>query len=495
MQRISTNKASRKVGHVLFSPAAENVLATSSGDYTVRVWDVEAGSSRLTLKHAEVIQSLSWSANGSLMVTTSRDKKLRIWDVRQEKPAHVVAGHAGAKNSRVTWMGEHDRIATTGFSKMSDRQLGLWDIRDPSEPSGGFQMLDSISGVCMPFWDDGTQCLYLAGKGDGNIRYFEYEHDKFEYLSEYKSAEPQRGIAFLPKRGVNTHENEVMRAFKTVNDSYIEPISFIVPRRAEVFQEDIYPPTFGIKPAMTADEWFEGKTGLPPKIDLASLYAGEEPTEVSADYKSTAAAEPPPPKAPSSVKQAAQPVPEPAPPASVLKGPPPSMKEQTSSIKDLASKYDDQDDEEGDAEDDTSSFEEVSKPIERHAPQPIQKPGPAASSKGLSPTQPSAPQPQVTPLPMSDPTSSSGGLSSVPKSPPPPTSTSSSVPGDPMQGYLKDIKSLLEQQNVSMLAQSEKIAALTREVDTLKVALGEKGEKDERIKALEKEVQGLKAGT
>lgn len=62
-------------------------------------------------------------------------------------------------------MGEHGRIATTGFSKMSDRQLGLWDARNPGEPVGGFQILDSISGVCMPFWDDGNKILYLAGKG------------------------------------------------------------------------------------------------------------------------------------------------------------------------------------------------------------------------------------------------------------------------------------------------------------------------------------------
>lgn len=163
--QFGTDIAYRKVGHVLFNPAAENILATSSGDYTIKLWDIEVGSPHLTLKHTDIVQSLSWSANGSLMVTTSRDKKLRIWDVRQEKPAHVVPGHQGAKNSRVTWMGEHDRVATTGFSKMSDRQLGLWDIRDPKEPVGGFQMLDAISGVCMPFWDDGTQCLYLAGKG------------------------------------------------------------------------------------------------------------------------------------------------------------------------------------------------------------------------------------------------------------------------------------------------------------------------------------------
>jgi hypothetical protein len=38
---------------------------------------------------------------------------------------------------------------------------------------------------------------------DGNIRYFEYENDKFEFLSEYKSGDPQRGLAFVPRRGIN----------------------------------------------------------------------------------------------------------------------------------------------------------------------------------------------------------------------------------------------------------------------------------------------------
>ena len=155
----------RKVGHVLFSPAAANVLASSSGDYSVKIWDVEHRAAKLDLKHKDIVQSLSWSADGSQLVTTSRDKKLRFWDVRQQKPTHEIPGHSGAKASRVVWMGEHDRVATTGFSRMSDRQLGLWDARNPTEPIGGFTLLDSISGVCMPFWDEGTNMLYLAGKG------------------------------------------------------------------------------------------------------------------------------------------------------------------------------------------------------------------------------------------------------------------------------------------------------------------------------------------
>lgn len=354
------------------------MIASTSGDYTVKLWDIEAGSSKLTLRVGDVIQSASWSANGSLLVTTSRDKKLRIWDTRQERPAQETNGHAGAKNSRAVWLGEHDRIATTGFSRMSDRQLALWDIKAPREPLGGFQMLDSISGVCVPFWDDGTQCLYLAGKGDGNIRYYEYDNDNFEYLSEYKSADPQRGIAFLPKRGVNMHENEVMRAYKTVNDTHIEPVSFIVPRRSETFQEDIYPPTTGLKPAMSSKEWFEGGEGLPPKLSMEGLYDGTGMKEITNTAVTTSAtvsiADP-------MQQPKTEAIPESSPNAdtgtmkqngasavqhsqTASRVPSASMKTQGASISSMLDKFADKETH-NDTEDDDSSFEEIPRPVER----------------------------------------------------------------------------------------------------------------------------------
>ncbi|KAJ5659928.1 hypothetical protein N7507_006379 [Penicillium longicatenatum] len=458
---------SKKVGHVLFNPAAENVLATASGDYTVKVWDIEAGAPKLTLNVGDIVQSQSWSANGSLLVTTSRDKKLRIWDVRQERPAHETAGHSGAKNSRSVWLGERDRIATTGFSKMSDRQLALWDIRAVREPINGFKTLDSISGVCMPFWDDSNSMLYLAGRGDGNIRYFEIENDKFEFLSEYKSADPQRGVAFMPKRGINMHDNEIARAFKTVNDGYIEPVSFIVPRRSETFQEDIYPPTIGLTPAMGPSEWFGGKEAIPPKISMESLFEGNGLEEVEGvQEKPTGSMDAPAPKPaepevkkPEPVAPKAAPAPEPTPEPTRVARPAPSMKEQGGAMSAMVNKFAD-DEEATPADDDDSSFDDVPKPVERATRSPvIAEPSSPRVSSPLRPKEvETKPQPAAAPSPVQTPVVAS-------------PASETSVPTATVSKEIEEIKNLIAEQTKIIATQAEQMQTLTAEIESLKTKL------------------------
>ncbi|EHK41139.1 uncharacterized protein TrAtP1_004556 [Trichoderma atroviride] len=445
----------RKVGQVLFNPAAENILASASGDFTIKLWDVGTGQSHLTLQHTDIVQSLSWNASGNLLVTTSRDKKIRVWDVRQEKPVHESAGHTGAKNSRAVWLGEHNRFATTGFSKMSERQIALWEP-GRSDPIGGFTHLDAISGVCMPFWDEGSNCLYLAGKGDGNIRYYEYENDKFEYLSEYKSADPQRGIAFVPRRGINVHENEVMRAFKTVNDNYIEPISFTVPRRAETFQSDIFPPAIGTRPAMSAKEWLDGKTDIPAKIDLESIYEGTAPKEVAANYQPPAPVAAP---APVAEPKKEEPKEEPKPAFRA----PVSVSDQKSSIAAMANKYQDNEEEDAPKKEEPSSFDEEVKPAQR-APLPVR-----SESKPATP-----PVASLAPAPVK-----------AASAPAPAAAASSDAAAS-----LSEIKEMIENQTKIISAQNDQIGLLTSEVESLKKRLGS-GSQDqsERIRQLELELE------
>lgn len=188
------NAGGRKVGQVEFHPTAANVLTSASGDHLVRVWDIEASPDAATITltgHKDSIQSIAWNSIGTTLATTCRDRKLRLFDPRAGTEAvRITEGHGGIKGSRVVWLGDRDRIATTGFSRMSDRQLALWETAGLTQLS--VESLDSSAGIIMPHFVEGNDVLFLAGKGDGNIRYYEFEGDTFHSLSEYKTSDPRK---------------------------------------------------------------------------------------------------------------------------------------------------------------------------------------------------------------------------------------------------------------------------------------------------------------
>uniref|UniRef100_A0A8C3IRC0 Coronin 2B n=1 Tax=Chrysemys picta bellii TaxID=8478 RepID=A0A8C3IRC0_CHRPI len=111
--------------------------------------------------------------------------------------------------------------------------------------------------------------------GDGNIRYYEISTEKpyLNYLMEFRSPAPQKGLGVMPKHGLDVSACEVFRFYKLVTlKGLIEPISMIVPRRSETYQEDIYPMTPGIEPALTPDEWLSGMNRDPILMSLKEGY-------------------------------------------------------------------------------------------------------------------------------------------------------------------------------------------------------------------------------
>ena len=286
---------------------------------------------------------------------------------------------------------------------------------------------------------------------------------------------------------MNIHDNEVMRAFKTVNDSYIEPVSFIVPRRAEGFQDDIFPPPVGSKPAMSAADWIDGKVALPPKINLANVYAGEEVKEVPSDFKPSPA-NVPEPAPPSPLKKTTEGVGDHA-MISDVKGPPPPMSQQTHSIKDLAQKFNDT--EEG-GEDEASSFEEVSNLVDRSSPRTsigaaspaerVESPAitanlnePSSATKGEPNSLDEAARLAATQSTSTQILSQQEGLGSAKTEPIaeqlPRSDTApkrDGADGVEVKQSLAEIKNLLEDQRRTMSAQNDTIGRLAAEVDRLR---------------------------
>jgi len=280
----------RKVGTLNFHPLANNILATTGNDSTVKIWDIETGQVKFDVGgHPDLIQSSSWDYTGQLYGTASKDKKVRVLDPRANKIVSEVEAHPGVKGMRIAYLGGKNKWFTMGFSKTSERQYSLWDPRSLTTPLKS-ENIDTAAGILMPFYDDDTNVLYLAGKGDGNVRYYEIvdEAPYIYFLSEYKSASPQRGMGWVPKISLNTAECEIARLLK-VTASAVEPISFQVPRKSDIFQDDLYPPTFSGEPALSASEWASGKNGEHKRVSLAPGFVA--PKQVQSSFQAVAVQE------------------------------------------------------------------------------------------------------------------------------------------------------------------------------------------------------------
>ncbi|NXT88845.1 CORO6 protein, partial [Anhinga rufa] len=232
---------SKRVGIISWHPTARNVLLSAGCDNLVILWNVGTGEMLLVLEdmHTDLIYNVGWNRNGSLLVTTCKDKKVRVIDPRkQQVVAEKAKPHDGARPIRAIFMAD-GKIFTTGFSKMSERQLGLWDlVRDGgSRPASAAPGTPRSQGCArVPATLSGTACAPGA------------------------SCTPQE------------------------QDS----------AASDLFQDDLYPDTPGPEPALEADEWLSGKDAEPVLISLRDGYVPVKNRELKVVKKNILDNKPPP---------------------------------------------------------------------------------------------------------------------------------------------------------------------------------------------------------
>lgn len=282
---VELNGHQKRVNTIAWHPTANNILLTAGGENKLLLWNVGTGEALLEVAgHPDQIWSICFNYDGSRFVTTCKDKKIRVIDSHTGEVLHQGNGHEGVKPQRAIFLRD-GRIFTTGFTKRSERLYALRSPEHLDEPIIQ-EELDTSNGVLFPLYDEDTGLVYLAGKGDCAIRYYEVnnEYPFVHYINTYTTSEPQRGIAFMPKLGINSNENETARIYKVTTKGIVEELQFFVPRKSDLFQTDLYPDTRSPVPALTAEQWIEG-ANAPPNLTPVNPAAAEAKPKIQVAKK------------------------------------------------------------------------------------------------------------------------------------------------------------------------------------------------------------------
>jgi len=149
------------VRSVAFSPDG-SILASGSADYTIRLWRVSDGELLRTLKgHTSVVESVAFSPDGSLLASGSWDETVRLWRVSDGELLHTLKGHTWDVSS-VAFSPDGSILA----SGSDDKTVRLWRVSDG-------KLLRTLKGhkkyvSSVAFSPDGS--ILASGAGDNTVR-------------------------------------------------------------------------------------------------------------------------------------------------------------------------------------------------------------------------------------------------------------------------------------------------------------------------------------
>ncbi|GCB71518.1 hypothetical protein scyTo_0001608 [Scyliorhinus torazame] len=262
-----------KIYSIRFHPLASDILASSSYDMTVRIWNLSSGKEEFILRgHTDQIFSLSWRPDGQQLATVSKDGKIRVYDPRHSvNPLQEGPGPMGNRGARILWVSDARYLLVSGFDSRSERQIYLHDVMSLASGPLATADINVAPSTLIPFYDDDTCTIYLTGKGDTRVHIYEIQTEDPYFLqcSSFSSIEPHKGLCFLPKSECNVREVEIAKALCLGNHS-LEYIIFKVPRvKKEFFQDDIFPDTtLWWRPVLSASAWLAGSNGQHKKMSL-----------------------------------------------------------------------------------------------------------------------------------------------------------------------------------------------------------------------------------
>ena len=145
---------------VALSPDGKTLA--SSGIWDIKLWSVSARKSFATLRHYDVVNSVSFSPDGAILASGCRDHKIRLWDGKSGGLITILGGHTGGVSS-VSFSADGGTLV----SGARDGTVKIWDVETRQEIGTLEAHRSEVTSVSVS--PDGTT-VALATNDDDAVR-------------------------------------------------------------------------------------------------------------------------------------------------------------------------------------------------------------------------------------------------------------------------------------------------------------------------------------
>jgi len=188
------------IGRIAWSPDGK-MLASSSADKTILLWDAETGDTLRKLEgHNGSVFCVDFDPVRNILASGSSDKTIRLWDPASGKLLHILEGHKG--NIYAIAFDPLGRILASGSD---DGTIGLWD------PASGELLcrLDSqIEEIINIAFDPKGYILAIAGIG-GTVDLWEIDPGIIRPIRFKKIINNTSNQIFLPNIAFDYFSNNI----------------------------------------------------------------------------------------------------------------------------------------------------------------------------------------------------------------------------------------------------------------------------------------------